>query len=133
MRSASVLATAGGRSLAVIRAAVQKTIQDSLAGGTVTSIEKGMEDGETHYSADARKGDGDKVEIKVAEDGNLIKVSPTTSRKRRTKTSLESQPRRWNCLREQESDFAKRREVQKPTSAALQAAGSCESDTAKLA
>ena len=57
-------------------AVVQKTIQDSLAGGAVTDIEKESENGKTHYSADAKKDNGDKVEIKVAEDGNLIKVSP---------------------------------------------------------
>jgi uncharacterized membrane protein YkoI len=55
---------------------VQKTIQDSLAGGAVTNIEKESENGKTHYSADAKKDTGDNVEIKVAEDGNLIKVSP---------------------------------------------------------
>jgi uncharacterized membrane protein YkoI len=53
---------------------VQKTIQDS--GGAVTNIEKESEDSKTHYSADVKKDDGSKVEIKVAEDGNLIKVSP---------------------------------------------------------
>ena len=57
-------------------AVVQKTIQDSLAGRAVTDIEKESEDGRTHYSADAKKDNGDKVEIKVAEDGNLIKISP---------------------------------------------------------
>ncbi|MET0252419.1 MAG: hypothetical protein ABW214_00085, partial [Terrimicrobiaceae bacterium] len=57
-------------------AAVQKTIQDSLAGGTVTNIEKGSENSKTHYSADAKKDGGDSVEIKVAEDGNLIEVGP---------------------------------------------------------
>ena len=53
---------------------VQKTIQDS--GGAVTNVEKESEDSKTHYSADVKKDDGSKVEIKVAEDGNLIKVSP---------------------------------------------------------
>jgi uncharacterized membrane protein YkoI len=53
---------------------VQKTIQDS--GGAVTNIEKESEDSKTHYSADVKKDDGNKVGIKVAEDGNLIKVSP---------------------------------------------------------
>ena len=53
---------------------VQKTIQDS--GGAVTNIEKESEDSKTHYSADVKKDDGNKMEIKVAEDGNLIKVSP---------------------------------------------------------
>jgi uncharacterized membrane protein YkoI len=52
---------------------VQKTIQDS--GGAVTNIEKESEDSKTHYSADVKKDDGNKVGIKVAEDGNLIKVS----------------------------------------------------------
>jgi hypothetical protein len=56
-------------------AVVQKTIQDSLAGGAVTNIEKESENGKTHYSADAKKDTGS-VEIKVAEDGSLIKVSP---------------------------------------------------------
>jgi len=56
-------------------AVVQKTIQDSLAGGTVTGIEKESENSAAHYSADVKKGDGDEVEVKVAEDGNLIKVS----------------------------------------------------------
>lgn len=55
-------------------AVVQKTIQDS--GGAITDIEKESEDSKTHYSADVKKDNGDKVEIKVAEDGNLIKVSP---------------------------------------------------------
>jgi hypothetical protein len=59
-----------------VPAVVQKTIQDSLAGGAVSSVEKESQNSETHYSADVKKGDGDKVEIKVAEDGKLIKESP---------------------------------------------------------
>jgi uncharacterized membrane protein YkoI len=41
-------------------AVVQKTIQDSLAGGAVTDIEKESENGKTHYRADAKKDNGDK-------------------------------------------------------------------------
>jgi hypothetical protein len=55
-------------------AAVQKTIQDYLAGGTVTGIDKESENGKTSYSADVKKPNGERVEIKVAEDGKLIKA-----------------------------------------------------------
>jgi len=50
------------------------TCEDS--GGAVTDIEKESENSKTHYSANVKKENGDKVEIKVAEDGNLIEVSP---------------------------------------------------------
>lgn len=56
-------------------AAVQKTIQDHLAGGAVTGIDKESENGQTRYSADVKQPDGKKSEIKVAEDGKLIKAS----------------------------------------------------------
>ena len=55
-------------------AAVQKTIQDNLGGGTVTETEKETKDGKTYYEAQVKKSGGDKVEIKVAEDGSLIGV-----------------------------------------------------------
>ena len=55
-------------------AAVQKTIQDNLAGGTVTETAKETKGGKTYYEAQVRKSGGDKVEIKVAEDGKLIGV-----------------------------------------------------------
>jgi uncharacterized membrane protein YkoI len=55
-------------------AAVQKTIQDNLAGGTVTETAKETEDGSTYYEAEVQKSGGEKVEIKVAEDGKLISV-----------------------------------------------------------
>jgi uncharacterized membrane protein YkoI len=54
--------------------AVQKTIQDNLAGGTVTETAKVTKDGKTYYEAEVQKSGGEKVEIKVAEDGKLINV-----------------------------------------------------------
>jgi uncharacterized membrane protein YkoI len=54
--------------------AVQKTIQDNLGGGTVTQAEKETKDGKTYYEAEVQKSGGEKVEIKVAEDGKLIGV-----------------------------------------------------------
>jgi hypothetical protein len=55
-------------------AVVQKTIQDNLAGGTVTETAKVTEDGKTFYEAQVQKPGGEKVEIKVAEDGVLMGV-----------------------------------------------------------
>jgi uncharacterized membrane protein YkoI len=52
--------------------AVQKTIQDNLAGGTVSEITKETKDGKTYYEAQVQKSEGEKVEIKVAEDGSII-------------------------------------------------------------
>ena len=57
-----------------LTADVQKTIQDHLAGGNVTRVVKESENGKTLYNADAQKPNGEKVEIKVAEDGKLIKA-----------------------------------------------------------
>ena len=54
--------------------AVQKTIQDNLAGGTVTETTKETKDGKTYYEAQVQKSGGEKVEIKVGEDGSLIGV-----------------------------------------------------------
>jgi len=54
--------------------AVQKTIQDNLAGGTVTETAKVTKDGKTYYEAEVQKSGAEKVEIKVAEDGKLINV-----------------------------------------------------------
>jgi uncharacterized membrane protein YkoI len=54
--------------------AVQKTIQDNLGGGTVTETAKETKGGKTYYEAEVQKSEGEKVEIKVAEDGNLIGV-----------------------------------------------------------
>jgi uncharacterized membrane protein YkoI len=54
--------------------AVQKTIQDNLAGGTVTETMKETKDGKTYYEAQVQKSAGEKIEIKVAEDGKLIGV-----------------------------------------------------------
>ena len=55
-------------------AAVQKTIQDNLAGGTVTETAKETKDGKTYYEAEVQKAGAEKVQIKVAEDGKLISV-----------------------------------------------------------
>jgi len=54
--------------------AVQKTIQDNLAGGTLTETTKETKDGKTYYEAQVQKSGGEKVEIKVGEDGSLIGV-----------------------------------------------------------
>ena len=54
--------------------AVQKTIQDNLGGGTVTETAKETKDGKTYYEAQVQKSGGEKVEIKVAEDGSIIGV-----------------------------------------------------------
>ena len=55
-------------------AAVQKTIQDNLAGGSVTETTKEIDEGKTYYAAEVQKPNGEKVEIEVAEDGTLIGV-----------------------------------------------------------
>jgi len=54
--------------------AVQKTIQDNLSGGKITETVKETKDGKTYYEAEVQKSGGEKVEIKVAEDGKLINV-----------------------------------------------------------
>ena len=53
-------------------APVQKTIQDNLGGGTVTETAKETKGDKTYYEAQVQKSGGEKVEIKVAEDGTLI-------------------------------------------------------------
>jgi uncharacterized membrane protein YkoI len=58
-----------------LTADVQKTIQDHLVGGNVTRVVKESENGQTLYSADVQKPNGEKVEIKVAEDGKLVRVN----------------------------------------------------------
>jgi uncharacterized membrane protein YkoI len=55
-------------------AAVQKTIQDNLGGGTVIETAKETEGGSTYYEAEIQKSGGEKVQIKIAEDGKLISV-----------------------------------------------------------
>ena len=54
--------------------AVQKTIQDNLEGGTITETVKETKGGKTYYEVEVQKSGAEKVEIKVAEDGNLIGV-----------------------------------------------------------
>ena len=53
-------------------AAVQKTIQDNLGGGAITETAKETKGDKTYYEAQVQKSGGEKVEIKVAEDGTLI-------------------------------------------------------------
>lgn len=61
-----------------VPAQVQKTINSHADGGKVEEVEKEakMIGGKavTIYEAEVRKRDGKKIEIKVAEDGKLIKV-----------------------------------------------------------
>ena len=57
-----------------IPAAVQKTIQDNLDGGTITKTAKETEGSDTMYEAYVKKSGGEEVEIKVAADGKLIGV-----------------------------------------------------------
>ena len=54
--------------------AVQKTIQDNLGGGTVTETEKETKGDKTYYEAQVQKSRGEKIEIKVAEDGTLAGI-----------------------------------------------------------
>lgn len=56
-------------------AAVQKTIQDNLAGGTINETAKETEGGTTFYDAEVQRSGSEKVEIKVAEDGKLIGIT----------------------------------------------------------
>jgi hypothetical protein len=55
-------------------AAVQKTIQDNLDGGTITRTAKETEESDTVYEAYGKKSEDEEVEIKVASDGRLIGV-----------------------------------------------------------
>ncbi len=57
---------------------VQKTITENLGDGKIEEIEKETKtkDGQsvTVYEAKVKKPDGKKIEIKVGEDGKLIKI-----------------------------------------------------------
>lgn len=56
--------------------AVQQTIKDNAGGGEIKEVEKATKkDGTVIYEADAKKADGKKIEVQVAADGKLIKVS----------------------------------------------------------
>lgn len=63
---------------ASVPAVVQKTITENLGDGKVEEIEKETKtkDGQsvTVYEAKVKKSDGKKIEIKVSEDGKLIKM-----------------------------------------------------------
>jgi uncharacterized membrane protein YkoI len=52
--------------------AVQKAIQDNLAGGTVTETAKETKEGRTYYEAKVQESGGEEIEIKVDPDGKLI-------------------------------------------------------------
>jgi len=51
---------------------VQQTIQDNLAGGTVTETAKETKEGRTYYEAKVQRAGGEEIEIKVDPDGKLI-------------------------------------------------------------
>ncbi len=53
--------------------AVQDTINKAAQGGTVGDVEKETENGKTTYEADVTIN-GKKFEVKVAEDGTLLKT-----------------------------------------------------------
>ena len=53
-------------------AAVQKTIQDNLDGGTITKTARATEGGITVYEAYVKKSGEEEIEIRVAPDGRLI-------------------------------------------------------------
>lgn len=61
-----------------VPAVVQKTIKENAGDGKVEEIEKETKTKHgksvTVYEATVKKSDGKKVEIKVGEDGKLIKV-----------------------------------------------------------
>jgi len=63
---------------ASVPGAVQKTITENIGDGKVEEIEKETKtkDGKsvTEYEAKVKKSDGKKIEIKVSEDGKLIKI-----------------------------------------------------------
>jgi hypothetical protein len=60
-----------------VPAEVQKTITEKGGGGTIEEIKKKTEPVGARltsiYAAEVRKADGSKIEIKVDEDGNLIR------------------------------------------------------------
>lgn len=60
--------------------AVQKTIEDNLAGGAVTETIKETKDGKTYYEAQVQKSGGEKVEIKVVDHktGGITKAEKIT-------------------------------------------------------
>jgi uncharacterized membrane protein YkoI len=55
-------------------AAVQATLQKESDGAAIKDVDKETDDGKTIYEADAMIG-GKNYEIKVAEDGTLVKKS----------------------------------------------------------
>lgn len=59
--------------LSDVPAAVAATIQNAAGSGTIDKIEKKSKEGKALYEADITV-DGKKLEVKVAEDGTLIKT-----------------------------------------------------------
>ncbi|MGI9088350.1 MAG: PepSY domain-containing protein [Chthoniobacterales bacterium] len=57
-----------------VPAAVQTTIQQNSAGGQVVEVEKEMKGDKSIYEAEVKGTDGKLSEVKVNEDGTLIKV-----------------------------------------------------------
>jgi uncharacterized membrane protein YkoI len=53
-------------------AAVRTTLESEAGSGSIGDIEKEVKDGKVIYEADVTK-DGSKLEVKIAEDGTLIK------------------------------------------------------------
>jgi hypothetical protein len=53
---------------------VQKAIQDNLGGGTLSETAKETLAGRIYYLADVLRPGGEKVEMKIAEDGRLVGV-----------------------------------------------------------
>lgn len=54
---------------------VQKTIRDNLGGGMVSETAKVSSRDRTYYETEVQRQGGEKVEIRVAEDGRLIATS----------------------------------------------------------
>lgn len=57
-----------------VPAAVQTTIQENAAGGTIRSIEKRTRRGEVTYTADVKGTDGKRSEIEVSSSGKLLEI-----------------------------------------------------------
>src|SRR5690349_2953147 len=65
-----------------VPAAVQKTIMANANGGTVSKVEKETKKGKTVYEADVKGTNGSELEIKVAENGDLIKAKAEKAEKK---------------------------------------------------
>jgi hypothetical protein len=61
-----------GKSTRTLTIFIVRFFRTLLGGGTVTKTAKETKGGKTYYEAEVQKSGGEKVEIKVAEDGSLI-------------------------------------------------------------